>query len=175
MRQIQSSGPGLNLISNPVLRSRAEPSPISAKNPDPGLRSNLDLRSRSEIARTEFGVQSQVQIWNISSHPESLIFLVLEQCFWSYDRIQTSGPGLNRTTILDLRSRSEFASNPVLRSRTEFDVESSPQIQGRAEPDFGGNPRSRTGVESGSADPGLESPGLDPTSNPDLAPGPGLD
>ena len=109
MRQIQSSGPGLNLTSNPVLRSRAEPSPISAENPDPGLRSNLDLRSRSEIARTG------------------------------------------------------------------FDVESSPQIQGRAESDFGGKPRSRTEVDSGSADPGLKSPGLNPTSNSDLAPGPGLD
>ena len=44
LRQIQSSGPGLDLTSNPVLRSRAEPSPISAKNPDPGLRSILDLQ-----------------------------------------------------------------------------------------------------------------------------------
>ena len=60
------------------------------------------------------------------------------------------GPGLDSTSNPVLRSRSEFASNPVLRSRSGFDVESSPEIQGRAESDFGGKPRSRTGVESGS-------------------------
>ena len=91
MREIQSSDPGLNLTSNPVLRSRAEPSPIWEEIPDPGLGSNLDLRSRSE-----------------------------------------------------------FALDPVLRSRSEFDIESSPQVQGRAESDSGGKPRSRTEVKSGS-------------------------
>ena len=106
--------------------------------------------------------KSDLQVWILRSRSEFASNPVL-------------GPGLDWTSNLDLRSRSEFAPNPVLRSRTEFDVKSSPEIQGRAESDFGGNPRSRTEVESGSADPGLESPGLDPTSNPDLAPGPGLD
>ena len=47
----------------------AEPSPISAENPDPGLGSNLDLRSRSEFAsnpvlrsRSEFDVESSPEI-----------------------------------------------------------------------------------------------------------------
>ena len=88
--------------------------------------------------------KSDLQVWILRSRSEFASNPVL-------------GPGLDWTSNLDLRSRSEFAPNPVLRSRTEFDVKSSPEIQGRAESDFGGNPRSRTEVESGSPDPGLGS------------------
>ena len=88
--------------------------------------------------------KSDLQVWILRSRSEFASNPVL-------------GPGLDWTSNLDLRSRSEFAPNPVLRSRTEFDVKPGSQIQGRAELDFGGNPRSRTEVESGSPDPGLGS------------------
>ena len=49
-------------MPNLDLRSRAELSWISAGNPDPGLSSNLDLRSRSEFARSELVANSDLDL-----------------------------------------------------------------------------------------------------------------